>query len=373
MQTVTAERAAPAATLLAGIRARARAELPEQAEIIDHQGHYPRDILGSLGREGLFSSHLRAHTRLAAPDLGTAIAAMAEVGAECMSTAFCTWCQDASGWYLENTVNTSLREALQPAIASGTVMAGTGMSNPMKTLSGIEGFKLKARRVAGGYEVSGVLPWVSNLGDGHWFATVLQDADDPAHLIFAMVQCGQEGVQIRQNARFIALEGTGTYAVLFRRAFVADERLLADPVGDAVKRILPGVILLQTGMGLGVIAACVGLMREADRTQGQLNSFLPRNAAYFEDAAAQLLQEIATLGMTPTETSPEFRRQVLTARLRVSELSLEASQAALLHTGARAYLAGSPVNRRLRESYFVAIITPSIRHLRKELATLGRH
>jgi alkylation response protein AidB-like acyl-CoA dehydrogenase len=365
--------AAEPQALLDGIRMRARAELPSRAHAIDHDGVYPRDILAGLGAEGLFSAHLRAHTRLRRADLGIAIQGMAAVSAECMSTGFCTWCQDANGWYLENTDNTALRERLQPGIGRGEVMAGTGMSNPMKTLSGLEGFKLKAVRAAGGYTVSGVLPWVSNLGDGHWFATVIEDAANPAHLMFAMVQCGQPGVEIRQNARFVALEGTGTYSVLFRRAFIADEMLLADPVADAVKKILPGVILLQTGMGLGVIAACIQLMQEANRTHAAANQYLPKGPSHFADAAAELQRDIVRLAATPTETDAGFRRQVLTARLRTSEMALEAAQSALLHAGSRGYLQGSPVNRRLRESYFVAIITPSIRHLRKELASLATH
>ena len=54
-----------------------------------------------------------------------------------------------------------------------------------------------------------------------------------------------------------------------------------------------------------------------------------------------------------------------------SELSLAASQAAMMHAGARGYLEGSVVSRLQREAWFVAIITPSIRHLRQELATLA--
>jgi alkylation response protein AidB-like acyl-CoA dehydrogenase len=362
-----------AADLLGGIRARAHAELPSQAHAIDHEGIYPREAMASLGRAGLFSSHLAGHTLLDRRDLGVAIRAMASVAAECMSTGFCTWCQDAGGWYLENTANTGLRDMLQGGIASGEVMAGTGMSNPLKTFAGIEGFKLKAQRVDGGYIVTGVLPWVSNLGDGHWFGTVMQDAADDRHMIFAMVRCGQPGVEIRQNARFIALEGTGTYSVLFRKAFIADEMMLADPVSDIVRTIKPGLILLQTGMGLGVIEACTMLMAESNRTHGATNQYLPRGVSYYDDARAMLQGEIMQLAATPTETSPGYMRRVLQARLSTSELALDAAQSALLHAGSRGYLQGSPVNRRLRESYFVAIITPSIRHLRKELANLAGH
>ena len=91
------------------------------------------------------------------------------------------------------------------------LLGGTGLSNPIKALSGIENFALRATRAEGGYVVTGVLPWVSNLGDGHWFGTVFEDADDPAHRMMAMVRCGQPGVEIRQSVHFSTLEGTGTY------------------------------------------------------------------------------------------------------------------------------------------------------------------
>ncbi|MBC7799402.1 MAG: acyl-CoA/acyl-ACP dehydrogenase [Gemmatimonadaceae bacterium] len=342
------------------------AELAPIVKQIDHDGLYPAQAMRALGGAGLFSRHLRAHNPT--PSIGAAIDAMAAVGETCMSTAFCTWCQDASGWYLEQSDNAALRERLQADLAHGAQMGGTGLSNPMKSLSGIEKFKLRGRRMPGGYEVSGVLPWVSNLGDGHLFGTVFEDADDSSHRIMAMIRCGQPGVDIKMNARFVALEGTGTYSVLFRRAFIADEMLLADPLGDMVRRIKAGFILLQTGMGLGVTQACIGLMREADVTHGHSNKFLPRRADDFAADLAELRADIATLAATPLEQAPEYLRAVLTARLRVSELTLEAGQAALLHTGARGYIEGSAVNRRIREGHFVAIITPSIRHLRQELS-----
>ena len=350
----------------AALRAVIDAELAPLVRQIDHDGLYPAQAMRALGAAGLFSQHLAAHS--ARPSIGAAVDAMAAVGETCMSTAFCTWCQDASGWYLEQSDNVALRVELQGGLAQGMAMGGTGLSNPMKSLSGIEKFKLRGRRVAGGYEVSGVLPWVSNLGPDHLFGTVFEDADDAGHRIMAMIRCGQPGVDIKMNAHFVALEGTGTYSVLFRRAFIADEMLLADPLGDMIRRIKAGFILLQTGMGLGVTQACITLMREADVTHGHTNQYLLRRADDFAADLAAVHEEITRLSVTPLEQAPEYLRAVLTARLRISELTLEAGQAALLHTGARGYIEGSAVNRRIREGHFVAIITPSIRHLRQELS-----
>ncbi|MCW8305823.1 acyl-CoA/acyl-ACP dehydrogenase [Acidiphilium sp. PA] len=347
------------------------AALAGLAATIDQNGLYPAAQLRALGAAGAYGLHLAGHTRLGKPSLMDAIEAMAVVSATCMSSGFCVWCQDSAGWYLEQTENADLRARLQPTIAAGAVMAGTGLSNAMKALSGTEDFRLRGKRVAGGYIISGILPWVSNLGEGHWFGTMFEDADDPAHRAMAMVRIGQEGVSIRQNAHFIALEGTGTYAVLFRRAFIADEQLLADPLGDMVARIRPGFVMLQTGMGLGVIDAAIGLMREANLTQAHCNTHLRLSADQAEDKASAIRERLATLAATPLERDRGYIRAVLQARVEVSEFCLEATQAAMLHWGACGYIHGSAVDRRVREAWFVAIITPSIRQLRREIAVLS--
>ncbi|MDD2877384.1 MAG: acyl-CoA/acyl-ACP dehydrogenase [Acidiphilium sp.] len=347
------------------------AALVSRAAAIDQDGIYPAAQLRGLGDAGAYGLHLAAHSKRGHASLIDAIEAMALVSAACMSSGFCVWCQDSAAWYLEQTDNAALRARLQPGIAAGAIMAGTALSNAMKALSGTEDFRLRGKRVAGGYIVSGILPWVSNLGEDHWFGTMFENADDPTHRAMAMVRVGQDGVSIKQNAHFIALEGTGTFAVLFRRAFIADAQLLADPLGDMVARIRPGFILLQTGMGLGVIDAAIGLMREANLTQGHCNTNLRLSADAAEDQAGMIRERIAALAATPLERSRDYIRAVLRARLDVSEFCLEATQSAMLHWGACGYIHGSAVDRRVREAWFVAIITPSVRQLRRDIAALA--
>ncbi len=272
------------------------------------------------------------------------------------------------------------RQRPQPRLAPGVLGSGVreraavNQPPPVKALAGIEGFKLKASRADGGHVVSGVLPWVSNLGDGHWFGTIFEDTADPAHRLMAMVRCSQPGVEIRQNARFVALEGTGTYSVLFRRPFIAEDMLPADPLGDMARRIRPGFVLLQTGMGLGVIDGCIASMHVADRTHRSTNQHLPKRPEDFKTAVSALRGTSMQLAAIPNEQAPDYIRAVLEARLATSELTLEATQAAVLHGGARGYIEGSAIARRQREGNFVALITPSVRHLRMELANAGtRH
>ena len=61
---------------------------------------------------------------------------------------------------------------------------------------------------------------------------------------------------------------------------------------------------------------------------------------------------------------------MIEARLVAGEASLTAAQAAMLHCGARGYVSTATAQRRLREAYFVAIVTPATKQLKKMLADM---
>jgi alkylation response protein AidB-like acyl-CoA dehydrogenase len=354
---------AAAAGPLSGIRAVVAAALRPRVREIDEAGLYPRDLLQRLGEAGAFAQH-----RNGRPDLAAAIEAIAIIAEECLATAFCTWCQNALGWYIENTDNAELKARLQQPTATGALLGGTGLSNPMKALSGIETLRVRGRRVEGGWLVSGTLPWVSNLGDGHPFGICFAVEEGGPRLVMALARCGEAGIVARQSAHFIALEGTATMSVTFRDAFIVDAMILADPAEPMIRRIRAGFILLQTGLALGLVRGSIAQMREAETVQNGLNVFLPDRPDDLANAAERLAERIRRLAATPFETDAAYLRDVLHARLRSSELALAAAQAGMLHAGARGYLRGSITARKLREAYFVAIVTPAMKHLRKDIA-----
>ena len=140
-------------------------ELRPLVRRIDEEGLYPESVMRSLGAAGAFAHHTLA------PDtqgsgLSAAVDAMAEVAGVCVTTAFCVWCQDALGWYLAQSDNPAPRDRYLADVASGRQLGGTGLSNAMKAFSGIEPLALKGRKAAGGYQVTGRLPFVSNVQTG---------------------------------------------------------------------------------------------------------------------------------------------------------------------------------------------------------------
>ena len=350
-----------------GLAALITSELAPKVTDIDLKGEYPGAFLQALGRIGGFAG-------AAADEIGLrqVIRVMDEVSRECLSTGFLVWCQSACAWYLHNSSNNALRQSMLPAIARGEVLAGTGLSNPMKSCASIEAIRLQAKQAPGGYVVNGTLPWVSNIGPGHYFAFGA-GCDARRELLVGLVSCDTPGLMLNQNAHFVALEGTHTFACHFKDVFVPDSAVIAHPEEfDAfVARIKSGFILNQMGMGLGLIDACIAMMKQSNKTLSHVNCYLDDQADDIEHdliAARSATYDLAD--KISLESRSAYLREVLQVRIRGSELSLQAANAAMLHMGAKGYLLRNPAQRRLREAYFIAIVTPALKHLRKELAEL---
>ena len=355
---------------LARVRHVVEADLRPLAAKIDAEGVYPAETLKKLGAAGAFAQHHAGFGDAPEIDLALALNLLSAIAEACVSTAFCAWCHNAFGWYVQNTENANLRARLQADIASGARLSGTGLSNPMKALSGLEPLKLRGEKVAGGYRVNGLLPWVSNVEDGSCvaFAFALDDALDNARM--AVGRLGEDGITGHRTAAFVALEGTATRAIGFKDAFVPEDMLLSDSFPRFARRIKPGFVLLQTGLAVGLLRDCAAMMRGLPAQLRAINALLPIGPNELDDMLGVLEPEIATLAQTPLEEDRDYRRRVLQARLDCARHAVDAAQALTLHAGASAFLRDSAANRRLREANFLAIVTPSTKHLLKDLAAI---
>jgi alkylation response protein AidB-like acyl-CoA dehydrogenase len=357
---------------LAQVRAIAQGLLAEQVVAIDRDGHYPIEVLKKFAQAGAMSAHLDTPEK--SGDYFMSIQAMAEASRVCGATGFMMWCQAVCGLYLQQSGNPALMSEVLTQHVSGNTMGGTALSNPMKSYAQIESLLLRAQPVPGGYAVTGTLPWVSNLQADHYcgaIAAVMDGEKEAGSELMFLLRCNAPGVTLRECPSFSAMEGTGTYALKLDNYFVGADDLIAYPAKPYIARIRGAFVMLQCGMAVGVTQGAIDSMWDVEAQLGHVNQFLEDRPHALQAELDALTERVRVLAQTPFDASKEFFIDVLDARAHGAELCLRAAQSALLHQGARGYLMSSAVQRRVRESHFVAIVTPAIKHLRKEISRLS--
>ncbi len=187
-----------------------------------------------------------------------------------------------------------------------------------------------------------------------------------------LLECDAPGVLLKRCPVFSGMEGTGTYSVRLTNVFVGDDCIIADPMRPFIARIRGAFVVLQCGMGLGVIQGAIDCCWEVDDQLGHVNEFLHDRPDELQAELDELTMRVNRLAAEPCNGSKDHLIDTLDASAHCSELALKASQPALLHQGARGYLMSAAPQRLIREAHFVAIVTPALKHLRKEIARLSQ-
>ncbi|RBQ31574.1 hypothetical protein CRU92_05010 [Arcobacter sp. FW59] len=341
------------------------AKLEKQASDIDIKGIYPEEIVREFAKidayklvddNGVFNFQyvINLYSRTAAV---------------CLNTAFCMWCQSACVWYLLNTENTYLKETFLKDIVEGKILAGTGLSNSLKAFANFEEVKLKAIKTDGGYVVNGSLPFVSNVQKGHYFGALIQTDDG---YIVGLIDTNNEAISIQDIDNFFALNGSATVKTTFKDYFLEEKFLISDKGQQFIEKIRPGFILLQLGMALGNIDSCIEVIKKELKRKEYLNNpIFEDKVSLFENKRKELCFGLDEYFTTPYINQVEGLKKILKVRLDGALLSQEVSNEALLCSGgSRGYFEKSNAFRKLRESYFIAVVTPSIKHLQILLSSL---
>ncbi|WP_319381149.1 acyl-CoA dehydrogenase family protein [Thiomicrorhabdus sp.] len=341
---------------------------------IDH-GQYTTEVLNKLGKAGAFRHHIPSQNNGNLNLFGT-IQDMATVSEECMSTGFMMWAHTVCAWYIENSDNEWLKSEILPKMVDGDYFGATSLSNPMKYYAGIEDLKVTAEETEEGYILNGSLPWVSNLEAGsakHFFGSIFhvhKKGETETRDAMALIPCDLEGLTMKQMVEFVGMEGTGTYALIFDNAFLPKKYLLADPVQPYLAKIKSGFVLLQTGMAAGVIQGAINDMNKSNLTLSDINAYLDETPEDLTEDLEDALELIESLCEDPYVPGDEFFKSVLEARLLGAEYCKRAADAVMQYAGAKGYIVDAAAQRKMREAYFVIIVTPSIKHLRKEIERL---
>lgn len=329
-------------------------------KVIDiDKGFYPLQQMSQLGKAGLFAPHLNEFGNR----FDLAILANAQVGRVCGTTAFLTWCHQVCALYIDQSENTHLKTTLLPAHTLGDSFGGTALSNPMKTWANIESMKFIAKKTADGYQVSGILPWISHIQAGQYCGAVasVEGTQDEVFFLLRFDPERHGKWQLHACPEFAGMEGSSTLRIELNDYPISQDDIIAYPCKEFITKIRGAFVLMQLGIGAGII---LGALDDIKQGTAVSNAFLQDQVGNLSLELDSLIAKTLSLAKTPFNTDKDFFLDVLNVREQGATLCLKATQAAMMHQGAKGYLMTSHPQRRCREAWFVAIVTPAIKHLR---------
>ena len=230
-------------------------ELAARAEEIDQANRLPSDLAAAMARAGVFGM-------VAPPTTGDGpveVAVMLEV------IETCAIASGSAGWCAMIGSTAAVSGAYLPAAAAAEIFA-----DPMTVVGGVFAPTGAARRVDGGYRLSGHWSWGSGSEHCHWLAlgAVVEDPDGGPPRA-PMLYVPADEVEIVPNWDVIGLRGTGSHDLRVDDVFVPAERavlLTESPVRDEPTYRFPVFGLLA----LGIAAVSLGVARSAITTFSEL-------------------------------------------------------------------------------------------------------
>lgn len=309
----------------------------------------------------------------------------------CTPTAFSLWGHRSSVAYHEVS-----GAALPEGAADGSVPLASGMAPAYKEEAGLGEIQLVATDLpAGGIEVSGVLPWCSNLRAGAQIVTPVRWEDGRRAIL--RLPRDADGVTVKPLTGLTALDGTSSGVLVLKSVQVPEADVLTRDVPRFRDRARAPFLLIQTAMCLGLAGAALDAAEAAadDVSRQVLAEDFTQAVEDWERLRADLVRGVegaggegADLGAAGGEGADhEGARaegdragesvrpaELVAARLDSALLAGHATRLEQKVVGGRGYALASDTSRRAREAAFLPVQSPTeihLRHLRARAAAEG--
>jgi alkylation response protein AidB-like acyl-CoA dehydrogenase len=318
-------------------------------------------LLPRIGDTGLFRIGVPARFGGTGADVADAARAIAAVSAHSLAAGFVFWGHRSFIEYLLQSPNDALQERLLPDLLTGRRAGATGLSNAMKFLNGLEELQIKATRHDRSIQIDGNLPWVTNLPRGGFdvAAAVQGQGHRPAFVV--SLSSDDEGVTRSDDLDLMAMRATNTAAIRIEHARIDEDRIIHPNASEWLPRVRPAFLGLQCGMSIGLARrSLVEARKQLGSSRGVLTGPIESLTAELADIETRQLSYLA--GSLFIEQPVLLFR----SRIRLAEIVNQSVQLELSAAGGKAYLSGpgEGYQRRLRESAFIPVITPSLVQLK---------
>ena len=272
---------------------------------------------------------------------------------------------------LKEMANEEQKQRLFKEVVDHGKLFASVTSEPTSSLRGNFRPSTIARKVEGGYEVSGVKHFASLSSAAHYFNTLclLEGADSVEDgLLMLTIPSNIPGVSIEETWDAMGMRGTASNTIHFDKCYVEERNAIGQP-GDAVRKNV------SDGYAFGFAAVGIGLAQAAldfTASYAQNTTFKPdthpishystiqhrvAEMAVEIEAAKQLLYKAAD---ARDFGSPEDRVLPVTiAKYVGTEVSTKVTDMAIRVCGGRAYMKKYPLERIHRDARAGMVMPPN--------------
>ena len=332
------------------------------AAALDAAHAFPRALFGELGELGFFGMRYPEAAGGSGVDLLGFCLALAEVARGSVSLAGCATMQALMGThFLHRLGNADVLERLfRPALRGGKIGA-ICMTEP-DAGSDLASIATSARRVDGGYLLSGRKTWVTSAPVADFF-TVFARAGAERKLTIFLVERGFAGLSIGRAIEKMGVWALPTSEVAFDDCLVPQSHRLSREEGDGeahLREILAEIRIVTGAIALGVARAALAEARRYASERKQFGKPIDRYQAIqikLADmatglaAATQLVHHAAWLH----DAGRPHHGEAAMAKLFASETAAAICDQAARVLASYGYAMEYPVQRYLRDVRFTLI------------------
>jgi alkylation response protein AidB-like acyl-CoA dehydrogenase len=332
-------------------------------------GSQPADeVLSYLVSGGFVTAGVPETAGGAGGDIVDGVAAVTTVARSSLAASFMLWGHRTYIEYLLQSPNQGLAERHLPDLLSGRVAGATGLSNAMKFLAGLEALQISAHsQTKDQLVLEGRMPWVTNLKPGAFLVAAAVERADGGPAFVASISHDDPGLTRTADLDLMAMRSTDTAAISLSEVVIRADRIVCDNASEWLPRVRPAFVALQCGMSIGLARRSLAEAGvAAGPGRGVLAAPLAELQRRLDHAEARLFEGLRDRRFE-AKAPALFELRIEFAEIVAAAVALE-----LEALGGKAYLAGPGRDyaRRLRESAFIPVITPSLVQLKSALQKL---
>ncbi|OBK35477.1 acyl-CoA dehydrogenase [Mycobacterium sp. 1245111.1] len=288
---------------------------------------------------------------------------IAEIAGLCLSTAFSVWAHRMTLEYL-TAASTPWSLDVASTLTGRAALGVTGMASAFKDAAGCGSIDLAATRSDGGYRLTGVLRWASNLYPDSTIVTVAQT--ETGEKIVVGLPLAADAVTIGSHFELLALGSTASSSVTLDHVFVGDEQILSRHTESFLNLVRPTFLVLQSAMCVGLARRCLD---EVEPSLGGVNSAFASEFDSLTSELAGIDVRVGSAAAAVGSIAAPAKRELLTLRLAAADLVSAAAALEIRTAGGKGYARRTGASRRFREAAFIPVQSPSEAQLRWELRT----